>query len=43
MPAASARTGLDTLAWADGALYHAWHLTESLETASDKGFQSVPP
>jgi phosphate:Na+ symporter len=40
MPAAPARAGLDALAWADGALYHAWRLVESLELASDQGIQS---
>jgi phosphate:Na+ symporter len=34
MPIATARTGLETLAWADGALYHAWRLAESLRIAS---------
>ena len=33
-PAAAARAGLDTLLWADGALYHAWRLVESLRNAS---------
>jgi phosphate:Na+ symporter len=42
MPAVAARAGLDTLAWADAALYHAWRLTESLETASDRGIRSEP-
>ena len=42
MPAAAARAGLDTLAWADGALYHAWRLAESLELASSKGTLSAP-
>jgi len=36
MPSATARAGLDTLAWADGALYHAWRLAESLRIASGK-------
>jgi hypothetical protein len=35
-PAATARAALDTLAWADAALYHAWRLTESLRTASGR-------
>jgi phosphate:Na+ symporter len=34
MPSATARAGLDTLAWADAALYHAWRLAESLRIAS---------
>jgi phosphate:Na+ symporter len=34
LPSAAARAGLDTLGWADGALYHAWHLAESLRIAS---------
>jgi phosphate:Na+ symporter len=42
MPAALARAGLDTLAWADGALYHAWRLTESLELASSEGARFAP-
>jgi phosphate:Na+ symporter len=33
-PPATARTGLDMLVWADGALYHAWRLAESLRIAS---------
>ena len=33
-PAAAARGCLDTLAWANTALYHAWRLTESLRIAS---------
>jgi phosphate:Na+ symporter len=33
-PAATARAGLDTLAWANGAVYHAWRLVESLRVAS---------
>jgi len=35
-PTATARAGLETLAWADGALYHAWRLAESLRIASGK-------
>jgi phosphate:Na+ symporter len=35
-PAATARAGLDTLAWANGAVYHAWRLAESLRIASGK-------
>jgi phosphate:Na+ symporter len=35
-PAATARAGLDTLAWANGAVYHAWRLAESLRSASGK-------
>jgi phosphate:Na+ symporter len=42
IPAASARAGLDALAWADGALYHTWRLAESLEIASSKGMQTEP-
>ena len=42
MPAAAARAGLDTLAWAVGALYHAWRLADSLELASSKGTRSAP-
>jgi phosphate:Na+ symporter len=34
MPIATARAGLETLAWADGALYHAWRLAEALRTAA---------
>jgi hypothetical protein len=34
MPSATARTGLDTLAWADAALYRAWRSAESLRIAS---------
>jgi phosphate:Na+ symporter len=34
MPAETARGGLDTLAWAEGAIYHAWRLAESLRIAS---------
>jgi len=33
MPAATARARLEMLAWADATLYHAWHLTESVEDA----------
>jgi phosphate:Na+ symporter len=36
MPSARARAGLDTLGWADAALYHAWRLAESLRIASGK-------
>jgi phosphate:Na+ symporter len=42
IPAAAARAGLDTLAWADGALYHAWRLAESLRLASSTGAQPAP-
>ena len=35
-PVATARAGLETLAWADPALRHAWRLTESLRVASGK-------
>jgi phosphate:Na+ symporter len=34
MPSATARAGLDTLAWADAALHHAWRLAESIRIAS---------
>src|SRR5262249_28447598 len=34
IPGATARAGLDTLAWANGAVYHAWRLAESLRIAS---------
>jgi len=33
---ATARARLDTLVWADAALYHAWRLAESLRIASGK-------
>jgi phosphate:Na+ symporter len=36
LPAATARAILETFAWADGALYHAWRLAESLRIASGK-------
>jgi len=32
--AETARSGLEMLSWADGALYHAWRLAESLRIAS---------
>jgi phosphate:Na+ symporter len=35
-PAAMARAGVDTLVWADLALYRAWRLAESLRIASGK-------
>jgi phosphate:Na+ symporter len=35
-PVATARAGLETLAWADPALRHAWRLVESLRIASGK-------
>ena len=35
-PMATARAALETLVWADLALYHAWRLTESLRIASGK-------
>jgi len=35
-PATTARGGLDTLAWANTALYHAWRLAESVRIASGK-------
>jgi phosphate:Na+ symporter len=34
MPTTTARAGLGTLAWADGAFYHAWRLAESLRIAA---------
>jgi phosphate:Na+ symporter len=34
LPAEKARYGLEMYAWADGALYHAWRLTESLRIAA---------
>jgi hypothetical protein len=34
IPAETARNALEMLAWADGALYHAWRLAESLRIAS---------
>jgi phosphate:Na+ symporter len=34
LPSAAARAGLDTLAWGDAALYHAWRLAESIRIAS---------
>jgi len=34
MPAETARSGLDLLAWAGDALHHAWRLAESLRIAS---------
>jgi phosphate:Na+ symporter len=40
-PAATARACLDTLAWANGAMYHAWRLAESLRIAS--GQQRIAP
>ena len=33
-PAETARFGLEMLAWAEGAFYHAWRLAESLRNAS---------
>jgi phosphate:Na+ symporter len=36
IPTATARTTLETLVWADVALYHAWRLTESLRIASGR-------
>lgn len=35
-PTATARASLETLVWADGALYHAWRLAESLRIAAGK-------
>jgi phosphate:Na+ symporter len=34
VPISTARGELETLAWADGALYHAWRLAESLRIAA---------
>jgi phosphate:Na+ symporter len=36
MPTGTARAGLETLVWADLALYHAWRLAESLRIASGR-------
>jgi phosphate:Na+ symporter len=36
IPTATARASLDTLVWADLALYHSWRLAESLKIASGK-------
>jgi len=36
VPMATARAALDTFAWADPALYHAWRLAQSLRIASGK-------
>jgi hypothetical protein len=36
---ATARTGLDALAWADGAYYHAWQLVESLRITSGARYE----
>jgi phosphate:Na+ symporter len=36
VPIATAREALDTLAWADGALHHAWRLADLLRIASGK-------
>jgi len=35
-PMATARVGLETLAWADLTVYHSWRLTESLRIASER-------
>jgi hypothetical protein len=32
----TARDGLEMLAWADSALYHAWRLVESLRVAAGR-------
>jgi phosphate:Na+ symporter len=38
----TARNALEALAWADGAVYHAWRLVESLRTAAgDESAQQV--
>ncbi len=34
MPAETARSGLELLGWADGAVYHAWRLAELLRIAA---------
>jgi phosphate:Na+ symporter len=34
LPAETARGALDALAWAEGAVYHAWRLAESLRISS---------
>jgi phosphate:Na+ symporter len=34
VPISTARAELETLAWANGALYHAWRLAESLRIAA---------
>src|SRR5215472_8360726 len=36
LAAGAARDGLDMLAWAEGALYHAWRLAESLRIAASR-------
>jgi phosphate:Na+ symporter len=36
IPTATARAALETLVWADLALYHAWRLAESLRIASGR-------
>jgi phosphate:Na+ symporter len=36
MPAGTARTGLEMLAWAEGSFYHSWRLAESLRIASGR-------
>jgi phosphate:Na+ symporter len=33
-PAETARSGLEMFGWAEGAVYHAWRLAESLRIAS---------
>jgi phosphate:Na+ symporter len=35
-PAETARSGLELFGWADGTVYHAWRLAESLRIASGK-------
>jgi phosphate:Na+ symporter len=35
-PTTTVRASLDTLAWANSALYHTWRLAESLKAASGK-------
>jgi len=35
-PVATARAGLETLAWADSTLHHAWRLVDALRIASGK-------
>jgi phosphate:Na+ symporter len=43
MPTANARAALETLVWADLALYRAWRLAESLRIASGKNPPAVVP
>jgi phosphate:Na+ symporter len=43
MPAATARTRLDLLAWADSAIHHAWRLAESLRSAHGESVTAEGP